>query len=176
MFGKDENPETRLKKMFWKELQSDRTMMLGLHGVEDDRTRPMTAQVDLPEGASKEDGGPIYFFASRNEGIGADLKAGSRAIATFVSKNHGLFAHVHGTLTEDMDRAVIDRLWNPIVASWYKDGKDDPNLILIRFDASQAELWESSTGDTREAAALKWAFDMDPGEELKKDHQADVAL
>ena len=28
MFGKDENPKTHLKKAFWKELQSDRTLML----------------------------------------------------------------------------------------------------------------------------------------------------
>jgi hypothetical protein len=57
MFGKDEDPETRLKKQFWKELQSTRTLMLGLHGVEDDKTRPMTAQIDLPEDGDKDDGG-----------------------------------------------------------------------------------------------------------------------
>lgn len=70
MFGKDhDNPETHLRKKFWKELQSDRTIMLGLDGVDDDRTRPMTAQVDLAKGADEEAGGPIYFFASRNEGV-----------------------------------------------------------------------------------------------------------
>lgn len=176
MFGKDESPETRLKKAFWKELQSDRTLMLGLEGVDDDRTRPMTAQVDLAEDADKEDGGPIYFFASRDEGVGQDLTDGARAVATFVSKGHGIFAHIHGTLSESSDRGVIDRLWNPIVDSWYKDGKDDPNLILIKFDATRAEVWESDGLGTLKAAALKWAFNVDPGDELKKEHQAEVTL
>jgi len=176
MFGKDESPEIRLKKKFWKELQDDRTLMLGLEGVDDDRTRPMTAQVDLPEDGDKEDGGEIYFFASRNEGIGQDLENGARAVATFVSKGHGLFAHIHGTLSESKDRGVIDRLWNPIVDSWYKHGKDDPNLLLIKFDATRAEIWESDALGTLKAAALKWAFDVDPGNELKKEHQADVSL
>lgn len=176
MFGKDESPETRLKKQFWKELQSDRTLMLGLKGVDDDRTRPMTAQVDLPEDADKEDGGPIYFFASREEGVGADLHQGAEAVATFVSKGHGIFAHIHGTLEESTDRGVIDRLWNPIVDSWYKDGKDDPTLILIRFNATRADVWESTTGLTLKAAALKWAFDVDPGKAQQREHQAEVQL
>ena len=46
-----------LKAKFWKALHSDRTMMLGLDGVEDGYAKPMTAQ---PEG----DQGPIWFFAS----------------------------------------------------------------------------------------------------------------
>ena len=176
MFGKDESPEIRLRKKFWKDLQDDRTLMLGLGGVDDDRTRPMTAQVDLPEDGDEEDGGPLYFFASRNEGVGQDLSDGARAVATFVSKGHGLFAHIHGTLHESTDRGVIERLWNPIVDSWYKDGKDDPNLILVKFNATRAEVWESDGLGTLKAAALKWAFNVDPGNELKKEHQAKVSL
>ena len=176
MFGKDESPETRLKKLFWKELQSDRTVMLGLQGAEDDRTRPMTAQVDLAEGADEEDGGSIYFFASRSEGVGRDLGDGARAIATFASKGHDLFASIHGTLHESRDRTVIDRLWNPIVDSWYKEGKDDPELLLIRFNATSAEVWDADKIGTLKAAALKWAFDVDPGDELKKEHRAEVSL
>lgn len=176
MFGKDESPETRLRKRFWKELQDDRTLMLGLEGVDDDRTRPMTAQVDLPEDGDKEDGGPIYFFASNEEGVGQDLTDGARAVATFVSKGHGIFAHIHGTLHASKDRAVIERLWNPIVDSWYKEGKDDPTLVLIRFDATRADVWESTPGATLKAAALKWAFNVDPGKDQQREHQAEVTL
>ena len=61
------------------------------------------------------------------------LGAGNRAIATFASKNHELFATVHGRLTAQNDRAVIDRLWNTYVAAWYEDGKDDPKLVLLRL-------------------------------------------
>ena len=55
--------------MFWKELHDSPFMMLGLQGVEDSRTRPMTAQVDVPEGGDKDDGGPIYFFGSKSESL-----------------------------------------------------------------------------------------------------------
>jgi hypothetical protein len=63
MFGREEAPEVELKKLFWQELTDSPFVMLGLQDVEDSRTRPMTAQIDVPEDGDKDDGGPIYFFA-----------------------------------------------------------------------------------------------------------------
>ncbi|MDQ3077723.1 MAG: pyridoxamine 5'-phosphate oxidase family protein [Pseudomonadota bacterium] len=176
MFGKEQAPEVELKKLFWEELSGSPFMMLGLEGVEDSRTRPMTAQVDVPEDGDKEDGGPIYFFASKSENLVQALGQSHRAVATYASKGHDLFAHIHGTLELSTDRATIDRLWNPIIASWYKDGRDDPDLALIRFDTDCANLWKAETGATLKAAAMKALFDVDPGKQQQKDNRADVRL
>ena len=176
MFGKEAAPEVELKRLFWKELGSSPFMMLGLQGVEDSRTRPMTAQVDVPEGGDKEDGGQLYFFASRSEHLVQGMGQSHDAVATYASKGHDLFADVHGTLALDDDRAVIERLWNPIIASWYKDGKDDPDLALVRFDTDSATIWKAETGATLKAAALKALFDIDPGKEHDKDNRAEVKL
>ena len=92
----------------------------------------------------------------------------TRAIATFASKGHDLFATVHGTLSLDQDRATIDRLWNPFVAAWYKGGKDDPNLALLRLDAEEAEIWENGSSLI---AGLKMLLGRDP----KRDFQEKVA-
>ena len=54
----------------------------------------MTAQVDRQD-RDKEDGGPIYFFASRTDGVGKDVRqGGAAAIATFTAKGHKLFADI----------------------------------------------------------------------------------
>ena len=176
MFGKDEDTETRPKQAFWEAMDDSPFIMLGLKGVEDDRTRPMTAQVDIPEGGDKNQGGPIYFFASKTDGVGQDIGSGARAVATFTGKDHKLFAHIHGKLVPSHDRDVIERLWNPVIASWYKDGKDDPDLLLLRFDTERADLWEANAGATLKAAALKALFDIDPGKEHSNEHKASVAL
>ena len=176
MFGKEDAPEVELKKLFWEELDGSPFVMLGLEGVEDSRTRPMTAQVDRGEGAAKDEGGPLYFFASRSEHLVQGMGQRHKAVATFASKGHKLFAHIHGTLELANDRAVIDRLWNPIIASWYKDGKDDPDLTLIRFDTDSANLWKAETGSTLKAAALKALFAIDPGKEHQAGNRADVQL
>ena len=172
----DQDNDARLTKAFWKAIDDSPFMMLGLEGVEDDQTRPMTAQVDVPEGGDDEDGGPIYFFASKSDGVGHNLTGSARAVAAYAAKGHTLFAHVHGTLSASNDRAVIDRLWNPFVASWYKEGKNDPDLLLLRFDTERATIWEAEKGSTLKAAVLKALFNVDPGKEHSKDHKADVTL
>ena len=147
-----------LEARFWKALKSDMTMMLGLDGVEDGHARPMTAQL---EGERP----PIWFFTSRDNQIVQKLDAGNRAIATFASKDHELFATVHGRLAAQNDRAVIDRLWNTYVAAWYEGGKDDPKLVLLRLDAERAQIWENAT---TLFAGIKLLFGADPKEEYKK--------
>ena len=153
-----------LEHKFWKALQSDRTLMLGVDGVEDGHSRPMTA---LVEGES----GPIWFFTGKPNAVVDHLAQSPRAIAAFSSKGHDLFASIQGHLSVDNDRAVIDRLWNPFIAAWF-EGKDDPKLVLLRFDAEHAEVWlnESSL-----LAGVKLLFGADPKQDYK-DKVADVDL
>jgi general stress protein 26 len=154
-----------LKAKFWKALKSDMTMMLGLDGVEDGHARPMTAQVE-------DEGGAIWFFTSKDNGIVQRLGQGDRAIATFTSKGHDLFATIHGALHLDNDRATIDRLWNRYVAAWFEQGKDDPKLALIRLDAEQAEIWLDASSLI---AGIKMLLGADPKQEYK-DNVAKVDL
>lgn len=158
------NPQ-ELESKFWKSLGSDRTMMLGLDGVEDGHTRPMTAQFE-------NDRSPIYFFTVNDNDLVRALGTGSRAIASFASKDHELFATVHGRLSADNDRATIDRLWNRFVAAWYEGGKDDPKLVLLRLDAERAQIWlnESSL-----FAGAKLLLGADPKKDYK-DKVAEVSL
>ena len=154
-----------LEAKFWKSLKSDMTMMLGLDGVEDGHARPMTAQFE-------EDRSPLWFFTAKENGIVKGLTSGNRAIATFASKGHDLFATLHGSLSLDTDRAVIDRLWNPFVAAWYEGGKDDPQLALLRLDAEKAELWENGSSLI---AGAKMLLGIDPKQDYR-DKVAEVAL
>ena len=89
-----------LEEKMWKALKSDRTLMLGLDGVEDGHSRPMTVQI---EGDS---GGPLWFFTSNDNAMVKQLGQGHRAIAAFSAKNHELFASLKGNLRVDNDRGV----------------------------------------------------------------------
>ncbi len=127
-------------------------MMLGLNGVDDGHAQPMTAQLD-----GDVEHGPIWFFTTRDNGLVQAMRDGHRAIAHFVSKNHELFATIHGNLVVEQDRAMVDRLWNRFVAAWFEGGKDDPKLQLIRLDPEQAQIWlnENSPVRRHQAAARR---------------------
>jgi general stress protein 26 len=155
-----------IEKKFWKAVKSDRTMMLGLDGVEDGHARPMTAQ--LKDGSE----GPIWFFTANNNAIVQRLGESDRAIATFASKGHDLFATVHGRLSLDRDRTTINELWNRFVAAWFPGGKEDPKLALLRLDPERAEIWIDASSLV---AGIKLLLGADPKEDYKE-KVAKVAL
>jgi general stress protein 26 len=157
--------QAEFETRFWKALASDRTMMLGLDGVEDGHARPMTAQTEGEHG-------PIWFFTSKENALVGLLGRGDRAIGTFASKGHDLFATVHGTLSIDNRREIIDRLWNRFVAAWFEGGKDDPKLTLLRLDAESAEIWLDASSMV---AGIKMLIGVDPKKDYK-DKVAEVAL
>ena len=146
-----------LKDRFWKALKSDMTMMIGLDGIENGHARPMTAQLD-------GDAGPIWFFSAKDNALVQKIGQSDRAIATFTSKDHDLFATVHGRLSVDTNRAVIDRLWNRYVAAWYEGGKDDPKLALLRLDPESAEIWLDASSFI---AGIKMLLGTDPKTDYK---------
>lgn len=165
--------DTEIRAKFWAALKSDMTMMIGLEGVEDGHTQPMTAQLE-DNGADDRSGGPIWFFCSKESALAQHLgdHADHRAIATFVSKDHDLFASVHGTLSADNDRAVVDRLWNAFVAAWFEGGKDDPKLQLLRLDPERAQIWLDGSSLV---AGVKMLLGADPKQDYKE-KVADVSL
>lgn len=151
-----------LKEKFWKSLRHDMTMMIGLDGTRYAHARPMTAQLD------KDRDGPIYFFTSTESELAKNIGRGKAATGAFAAKGHDLFATLHGKLSRDRDRATIDRLWNRFVAAWFEGGKDDPKLVLLRFDVDNAEIWLDGSSMV---AGIKMLLGFDP----KQDYKDNVA-
>jgi general stress protein 26 len=159
--------ERELEEKFWKALKSDRTVMLGLAGVDEGHSQPMTAQLN-----DDGDGGPLWFFTSKDTDLARALGRRHRAVAHFAAKGHDLFASLHGELVIDDDRATIDRLWNRFVAAWFEGGKDDPKLRLLRLDPERAQIW---LNENNLFAGVKLLLGRDPKEEYK-DKVAEVEL
>ena len=156
--------DAKIEARFWKALASERVVMLGVDGVEDGFARPMIVQID-------QERSPLWFFTSSENHIVEALAQGRRAIATFAAKGE-LYASMQGSLSLSHDRATIDKLWNPQVAAWYENGKDDPKLRLLRFDAERAEIWLDGSSFV---AGIKSLLGVDPKID-SKDEQASVAL
>lgn len=153
--------ETELKTKLWKSLKSDMTVMLGLAGVDEGHSQPMTVQLGDDDDSP---GGPIWFFTSKDTDLVRAMGDRHRSLAHFASKGHDLFASLHGELVLDNDRATIDRLWNRFVAAWFPGGKDDPKLQLLRFEPEQAQIW---LNENSLVAGVKMLLGRDPKAEYK---------
>ena len=160
------SPSDLVEKL-WKALKSDRTVMLGLSGVDHSMAQPMTALLD-----KDADQGPLYIFTSKDTDLAKVLGGRHAANITFADKGHDIFATIEGELVIEDSRAVIDRLWNPFVAAWFEGGKDDPALQLLRFDPGQAQIWQN---DNSLFAGIRVMLGRDPKDDYK-DKTASVRL
>jgi general stress protein 26 len=130
--------DREIEEKFWKELKDSPFVMLGVQGERDGATQPMTVAFEDQDCEA----GCVWFFTAKDHDLSNALGGSGRAIASFSSKGHDLFASLRGTLQATEDHATIDRLWNPFIAEWY-EGKDDPKLLLLRFDIDNAKIWLS---------------------------------
>lgn len=149
------NPQ-ELKDKFWKELAGSPYVLLQLDS-DPDSAAPMTASLD------KDANSAIWFFTGRDSRW-AELGA---ATATYAAKGHDLFARFNGTLTEETDRARLDKQWSNFVEAWFPGGKDDPNLLFVRMDLGDASIW---SGELGLLATAKMALGMPIKDEVAGKH------
>jgi general stress protein 26 len=130
-----------LEDRLWKEIADARFGMLGLAG-EGHHLQPMACYADRTEGA-------VWFFTKRANDLVRESGGGRPALFCVVSKDQEFQACLTGTLIEDFEPEKVKTYWSPVVAAWYPDGQDDPDLTLLRFTAEDAQLWVSRSGPLR---------------------------
>ena len=138
----DKSPDEVERKLF-KTLESERIGMLGLMGGEAGHFQPMTAYWE-------EETRTLWFFTYKDTDLAkAAGQEGKAAMFTFIDKDRHVFACFGGPLHLHYDRERIDRFWNPVVAAWFPDGKDDPRLSLLHLKADSADVWINEQGPVR---------------------------
>ena len=133
----DMNDKAEIQDRLWSELKKVRYGMLGVVGAQPaQHFQPMTAFAEKDEGA-------IWFFTRRDTDIAKAALGASRVMFIVQAKDQEFQACIGGRLVQAFDRARVEKYWNPIVAAWYPQGKDDPGLTLLRMDATDAQVWVS---------------------------------
>jgi general stress protein 26 len=125
-----------LQKLIEKIKDVDTAMMTT---ADDDgclRSRPMrNMQI-------KEDG-VIWFFTGYESAKSHELKNDSHVNLSYADPSNNLYVSVSGRASLSRDKAKIDELWNPAMKAWFPEGKEDPNVGLIKVTIDKAEYWDS---------------------------------
>ncbi|HEY8571792.1 pyridoxamine 5'-phosphate oxidase family protein [Phenylobacterium sp.] len=128
--------QTRL----WDEIEKRHTGMLGLMG-DGQHFQPMTAFLD-------REAQQIWFYTYSDTDLAQAVGAGG-GHAMFVFQGDDVQACIGGRLSLAHDPERIAQYWNPMVAAWYPEGKDDPRLTLLRLDCEDAQVWITEAGPVR---------------------------
>ena len=126
-----------IEDRLWKSIEhGQHTGMLNIEG-DGHHFQPMTAFVERETNR-------IWFFTRKDSDIAQAATAGSEA--SFVFQSRDLWACIDGTIREQLDRERMDKYWNVHVAAWYPEGKDDPHLTILQFDADDGRIWVNEGG------------------------------
>ena len=155
------NPD-ELKTKFWKAL-ADSSFLFLQNRDDSSSAVPMSPQLDKDANSS------IWFFTHDK----SSFKDGGPAVATFQSKGHDMFARFDGHLVRETSQERFDQFWNNFVEAWYEGGKDDPNILFLRMDLGDAEIWN---GDLGLLTTAKMALGKTVVDEAEEKHAKSVDL
>lgn len=100
-------------------------------------SHPMTPQ-------QVDDTGDAWFFLDNTSESAANLTADPRVNLAFGDGSSWLSVAGTGVLHDD--RAKIEELWNPMVEAWFPEGKDSPDLRLLKIESGSAQFWDTPGG------------------------------
>ena len=123
-------------KKLWSMIKDIKVGMLVSSDDKDLRARPMHISQD-------EFDGTLYFFTKRRSDKVSEIKKDHDVCVAFSSPDDDSYVSCSGVANVIRDQDLINDMWNPFVAAWFPEGKEDPNVALIKINVYMAEIWDA---------------------------------
>ena len=99
-------------------------------------TRPMAVQ-------KVDDQGRLWFLSADDSNHVADITADPAVQLMFQGSAHSDFLTLYGRAELSKDKAKIEELYEPIMKTWFTEGKDDPRITVICVTPSEGYYWDT---------------------------------
>jgi len=110
--------------------------------------RPMSAN-------EVDDEGNLWFISNARSNKNFEIKQDDKVQLFFSKISDSKYLSVFGHASVYTDKSTIEQHWVPIGKAWFEEGKDDPDVSIIKVTPSDAYYWD--TKDGKAIAFLKWA-------------------
>ena len=112
--------------------------------------------------------GTLWFITDKRSRKVAAIESGAATTLLFQNDKNGCYLQLTGRASVVEDRARLEELYTTLQRTWFPKGLDDPDITLVRFDADEANYWDSHDSYIRLAAAF--ATSMVTGKPGKSGH------
>jgi general stress protein 26 len=99
-------------------------------------TRPMSAM-------ETDEEGNLWFFSHKSSTKNKEIALNPYVQLFFSNKSSAEFLSIYGQAQLVYDRKKIEDLWNPLVKVWFQEGKNDPNITLIKVSPLHSYYWDT---------------------------------
>ncbi|MBE7170571.1 MAG: pyridoxamine 5'-phosphate oxidase family protein [Williamsia sp.] len=100
-----------------------------------------------------DDEGNLWFLSGRTSHKNGHIQADPRVQLFFTNTSSSEFLSIYGTAKITADRAEIEQLWTPIAKAWFTEGKNDPELTVIKVTPEESYYWD--TKNSKAVSMLK---------------------
>jgi general stress protein 26 len=119
--------------------------------------------------------GDLYFFVGIDSDKVDELLETPRVNLAYASTGDSQYVSIAGEASIERNRALIDELWNDTFDRLYfKGGKDDPSLVLLRVRVLTAEVWTAGGNAVTRAFRFVKAQATGDGREIGEQHHVDL--
>ncbi len=98
------------------------------------RSRPMATQ--------RAENGVIWFFTGKDSPKIDEVHKDAEVNVSYADPNNEVYVSVSGIARTRRDPAKVRELWTSGAQRWFPEGPDDPRLMLLEVEITQAEYWD----------------------------------
>jgi general stress protein 26 len=98
--------------------------------------RPMSTQ-------DVDDEGNLWFFSDKNSSKNKEIEEDSRVQLFYSDPTKSAYLVLNGEAEIIIDYDKVEELWTPLVKAWFKEGKDDPNISIVKVSSKSAYYWDT---------------------------------
>lgn len=98
--------------------------------------RPMSTQ-------DVDNDGNFWFLSGHSSNKNFELSHDSRVQLFYSNTGDAEYLTVFGHAEEIRNKDYINDLWSPIAKAWFKEGKNDPDLTVIKVAPELAYYWDT---------------------------------
>ena len=89
------------------------------------------------------DQGNIWFFSEKDSDKNKVIASDKNVQLFFSHPEKGSYLVVNGEAQIILDKTKVVELWTPVAKIWFKEGKDDPNISIIKVTPTTAYYWDT---------------------------------
>jgi len=131
------------KQEVWELIKDIKVAMLTTIDNEELRSRPMHLVQDNYDGK-------IWFFTRRDAAKVFEIQDFRHVGLAFSNPEDDMYVSLSGKAKLNLDERLVDKFWNPFVAAWFPEGKDDTNVALLEIDIYMGEYWDSNSNTMKQ--------------------------
>jgi general stress protein 26 len=111
----------------------------GITTSDSNGVRPMSVQ-------QVDEAGNLWFLSANDSHKNEEIAIDHSVKLFFQGSAHSDFMYITGKAEIVHNPHKIEELWEPIMKTWFTEGKDDPRISVIKFTPEEGYYWDTKHG------------------------------